>query len=1466
MKQKLFFLLIIFFVKHSFAQDGHARMAFVENKGQWDSKVKFKADIPDGALFCESDGLTFVMEDPNTKHLHSHKDEVKSRMEAPLRKKMHAFQMKFKSPKNVVFETTNPSKSFSNYYLGNDSKKWASNVHKFEKLSYKEIYEGIDFVIYPNVDGVKYDYIVHPKGNISNLILEYKGADNLRLRNNKLEIKTSVNTVTEVIPKAYQIINNDTVLVKCEFELKNNVVSFNFPNGCNKTVDVVIDPVLIFASYSGSVADNFGFTATYDDKGYLYAGGIAFDIGYPTTIGAYDVSFNGGIEDVVISKYDTTGNFMVYSTYIGGTGVELPHSLIVNKTNELLIYGTTGSSDFPTSATAYKKTFSGGTYYQINNDNQSYDNGSDVFISKLSADGGTLLASTYFGGTGNDGLNSIPNLRVNYADEVRGEINIDENNNIYVGSVTQSADLPISANAFQPSFGGGGEDGFIVKFDANLSNVLWCSYFGGDGLDAIYSLKINPKRNAITVAGGTNSLNIPVSTTAVQKTNAGGRADGFIVNISDNGTAILNSTYYGSSSYDQIYMVDVDRMSNIYIFGQTQAPGNTFIKNALWNTPGAGQLLSKFSPNLDTVIWSTVFGKPTGVPDISPAAFMVDVCNKIYLTGWGGYVNDLSGCIGGNTFNMPITPDAFQSATDGSDFYLMVMNDDASNIVYGSYIGGNQSPEHVDGGTSRFDKKGRVYQSVCAGCWGRSDFPTNTVMNVNNAIHCNNGWGGCNNAVFKFDFKLPLVVANFDLPKISCAPVNVTFKNTSQGDSTCHWDFGDGTTSVVRSPSHSYSNPGNYKITLIAYSPIACNYSDTISKTLLVLSNNPDVLPEKLLCSGASVQIGYAPTSDTSVHYTWSPAVGLSDIHASNPVASPTATTTYSVNVSNGVCSANVNQVVRLYKLITKDSIRNISCNGLCNGWLKVIPSGGVGNYSYQWSNSISQDTNTHLCKGSYTVTITDEQNCMDIQTLSISQPDTIKISVLDTVMLKCNGTCYGHINISVQSGTPPYSFLWNSGQNTQNIINICAGDYIVTVTDANHCKNDLLVKIRDTSNFTVTLNAKNDISCFSLCDGSATVIAGSGVPPYTYLWSNGNPTNQISNVCAGNYNVVVSDSKNCIVSVFVPINQPASLQMHVDSKKGPSCFGYNNGSVNLSAIGGTPKYTYNWNNQNVDSVQTGLSIGKYYITITDSHNCKAKDSVVLQQPTPLILDMHSGKTTCATSCDGSGWGIPSGGTRKYTYQWSNGAGDSLTSHLCAGINSLTVTDANNCQIIGNVIIVAGSYVLNVTATAEKDSVFVTDDIKLHALPANGCVYQWLPSDLFVNANLANPIAHTLGNTDFTVFVTDSIGCSNKATVSVKIREYSCSNPFVFVPNAFSPDGDGNNDVLYVRGKIISQLYFVIYDRWGEKVFETRDINLGWDGIYKDKAADPGVFVYYLEVTCVDNQKYFQKGNITLIR
>ncbi|HRS54579.1 MAG TPA: PKD domain-containing protein, partial [Bacteroidales bacterium] len=811
-----------------------------------------------------------------------------------------------------------------------------------------------------------------------------------------------------------------------------------------------------------------------------------------------------------------------------------------------------------------------------------FPQGSDIVISRLSADGTNLLSSTYVGGSGNDGLNVPWPLKHNYADEVRGEIKIDKNDNIYVVSSTHSANFPITSGAFQTTFGGGTQDACIFKMDYNLSNMIWASFLGGNGNDAAYSLVLDNTDN-IYVAGGTTSKNFPTTNGTLNPNYIGGSSDGFITRIDKNGSQILQSTYFGAAKYDQIYLIQNDKKGYIYVVGQVDSSGNALIHNAAWNKPDGGQFIAKLDKKLSNLIWSTTFGTGSKKPDISPTAFLVDLCNNIYLSGWGSPL--LNGF--GGTQGLPITSNAFQTTTDNNDYYFIVISDDASYLIFGSFYGGS-SAEHVDGGTSRFDKKGCIYQSVCAGCGGLDDFPTtpNAVSNTNNSTNCNNG-------VIKINFNLPVVVADFIKPPAICLPANVSFTNTSYITSssgyTVYWDFGDGSYSYQFNPVHTYTNAGVYDVSLIIHDPSSCNLSDTITQQIVVLANSTSTLPDITICKGDYTQIGLLPIPDPSISYQWIPTTALSNPNIPNPIANPNTNTNYTLLINNGICTDTIKQKIIVSEIIVDAGLNKVICEGD-----PVILSASVNsnNCSFIWStNPAFTDTlNSNLSNPNLTIT-----NLTSTSTFYIKAKDpycegidsiTIHVSKVGVNAGTDKNICEGDtINLNAINLFPgtPITYSWGpvssivSGSNTASpiISPTNTTTYIVTVTNMYGCK------AYDTVNVNVTVIQPNanvsDVLCYGQCNGQINLSPSGGALPYSYQWSNGNTLNNNINLCYGNYYVTIYDNNNCKKIVNYFINEPDSITVTVIDTTGVVCNGVCDGSATVLAIGGTPQYVYNW-------------------------------------------------------------------------------------------------------------------------------------------------------------------------------------------------------------------------------------------------------------------------------------------------
>jgi gliding motility-associated-like protein len=799
--------------------------SFIPNVGQWEYTGKSLLRLSQGNLWVHENYLYYHLW--NSSELH----QIKHSKNGTLHQT--AIQMQWINAQKAIIKHTHENQGLYNYFYGNDSQKWVTGVKSYQEIWLKNLYPNIHVRIYTHEGHIKYDYIVLPNANPNLIQWKYSGQTKTEIKNNQIHVLNEIADFYENVPIAYQQDKNGRKTINCSYQQKNGIFQFHLGN--YETQDtLIIDPQIVFSTYTGSYADNWGFTATYDTLGNAYTGGTVYQFGYPTTPGAFQITYGSGSgtypSDCGIMKLNTEGK-LVYATYLGAFGNEQPHSLITDKQGNLYIMGTTASSGFPTTTGAFDRTYNGGNW--------------DIFVSKLNSTGTALLASTFIGGIGTDGINPeiSSDLYYLYGDEARGEIMLDEQNNCYVASCTRSVNFPTTAGAVKTTLSGS-QDACVFKFNNTLTTLIYSTFLGGSIDDAGYGITVDAKGQAY-ICGGTSSADFFTTSGAYQNLKPGG-IDGFITKISADGKTILASTYVGTNSYDQTYLIQSDAQKNIYVVGQSL--GNFPVSNGVFNNPRGTQFIIKLDSALTKNLLSTRFGSGRSSVDMSISAFLVDDCEFIYISGWGG-LQTVDNIVSGNVANMTVTNDAFQKSTDGSDFYLMVLGKDMKNLLYATYFGGNRSQEHVDGGTSRYDRKGIVYQAICAGCGRNSDLYTTPGVQSSS-----NNSDNCNNAVLKLDFKFNNVEpkAEFNAtPKKGCVPLTVNFQNKSPQNLSYLWLFGDGNTSTTYSPTYTYTQTGTYTVQLIVSNPLNCRAVPDTAFAVIEVSNieNPSQSQDTCVCA-----------------------------------------------------------------------------------------------------------------------------------------------------------------------------------------------------------------------------------------------------------------------------------------------------------------------------------------------------------------------------------------------------------------------------------------------------------------------------------------------------------------------------------------------------------------------------------------------------------------------------------------
>ena len=1231
-----FFLLINIIVSAN--TDKESDFNFIENKGQLNQVVKYHTKLHVGDIFFENNAFTFdLFSEKDLDRLHDIRHDKKMREEygkTPVILRKSAYRMNFiNSNTNAIVSADIKKEGVSNYLLGNDPSKWVSNVNSYEKLNYSNLYNGIDVQIFTVNNHLEYDYIIKPFAKPSDIIVNYDGVISLSLNYGILEIALPNTSMKELKPIAYQYIKGKKIIVDCEFVINGKNVSFKFPHGYDQSKELVIDPTWIFSTLTGSSADNWGFTATYDDNGNFYGGSIAFAAGFPVTTGAYDVTF-GGVTDACIIKYNPTGTARVYSTYIGGTRADQPHSLVTNAAGELVILGVTSSTNFPTTAgVSYDATYNGGTTFT--EDGITYTGGIDVFVAKLNAAGNGLLGSTYIGGSGNDGFSLNTNLVFNYADHARGEVVLDENDDILITSTTASTNYPAPAGSYKQT-NSGDYDAVVSKLSSNLTTLQWSTYLGGSSGDAGYSIRFNESNNTVVVCGGTNSNNIG-TTPGVIKPTYGGSVDGY-VGVFNKSTGALNAlTYLGTTSYDQAYILDIDDSHDIYVTGQSKGPYP--VSPGVYSNANGRQFIHKMNNTLTSTIFSTIFGSGSSAVNISITAFLVDNCSNIYVAGWGGATNNE-----GTTNGMPITAGAIKSTTDGSDFYFIVLKRNATSLLYGTYFGSNTSEEHVDGGTSRFDKKGTIYQGVCAGCGG-NNFPTSP-----GAFSSTNGSSNCNYGAIKIGLDFQGIVANADDPgdiTLCGSPYNVNFNAGTTPPPNTFWDFGDGNTLGIGSyntPMHTYADTGAYTVMYVAIDSSSCNIADTVYLNVTVINNGTldaqiNIPPYDPCDDSLTIQLAFTGSGADSIYWN----MGNGDFFINDTLFNYTYTSSGNYIVSmqayDFACGGyvEVRDTINFTPNYTAVNATPPGNQVFCTQPYQVTFDAGASpppkNY---WNfgdgignSSLANPLYTYADTGSYLVMyVAIDSNTCNIADTAYFNIQLIKPAVLDAQFtIPPYDKCQTSLTIQLAfTGTGADSLFWNMGNGATFIDSTSitytyntSGNYIVSFEAYDlQCNNSEI--FTDTIHFNPTFTSVNAIPPADIISCGApftfNFASGTPLPPQNY-WNFGdgvgtsvalNPSYNYAAV--GSYNVmfVAIDSTTCNIAdtAYFNVTLTAAPEMNVNIAFTPPlpCEALNY-KVNLAAIGSGADSIY-WNMGNgvdfVDSTSISyeyLDPGTYNISVT---------------------------------------------------------------------------------------------------------------------------------------------------------------------------------------------------------------------------------------------------------------------------
>jgi large repetitive protein len=723
-----------------------------------------------------------------------------------------------------------------NYFIGNDPQNWHTNIPTYKSIIYQGLYPGIDLKVYGTNRQMEYDFIVHPGADPNQISLAGEGIDGLEVdTQGNLLIKTALTDIKHLTPKIYQEVDGKRLTVEGSFTTAQNRIGFDIKN-YNKKYPLIIDPLTFsYSTYLGGTGYDYGNGIAVDSSGCAYVTGYTNSSNFPTA-NAYDSSFNSSY-DVFVTKFTASGNGLVYSTYLGSSGNDCGYGIAIDSSGSAYVTGFTSSSNFPT-ASPYQGTKAGGD---------------EVFVTKFSAAGTALSYSTFLGGSNND---------------YGWGIAVDSSGCAYVTGYTASSNFP-TANAYQAT-SGGSNDIFVAKFAAAGSSLAYSTYLGSNGDDRGYGIAANSSGSAY-VTGYTASSNFPTANAYDSSYNT--NTDAFVTKFTASGNGLSYSTFLGGSSIDYGYAIAIDSSGCAYVTGYTLSS----------NFPTANAYDSSFNSSYEVFV-----SKFTAAGD--------GLFYSTYLGGNGtekgyGIAVDSSGCafVAGYTSstNFP-TENAFQETrSGGQDAFVTKFTAAGNGLSYSTYLGGSNI-EYVQ--AIALDSQQCAYVT---GYTISTDFPTVNPYQGSQSGYYYDAF------VSKLTFCYDPVADFSGTPTSGNAPLTITFTDASTNSPTSwSWNFGDTGTSDLQNPSHQYTTPGTYTVSLTATN--ACN-NDTETKTGYITVN---ACPVPVASFSAAPNEGCAPLSvaftDTSTNNptTWSwdfGDEGISDLQ--NPTHEYASPNTYTVTL-----------------------------------------------------------------------------------------------------------------------------------------------------------------------------------------------------------------------------------------------------------------------------------------------------------------------------------------------------------------------------------------------------------------------------------------------------------------------------------------------------------------------------------------------------------------------------------------
>jgi gliding motility-associated-like protein len=1442
MKLKLLFSVITFSIasfvfsqssqtKVGWKSDYQKSKSFIENKGQFDSyensstgKIKYAVDFGATRIFFGDKGISYSFLEA-TKIPKEIRDQYRVELakSAEERRKFEKLVGKFSFKEdevNMIWQGKNRSskltasgetKDYHNYSYKNSNGEiiGASQAKGFTKVTYSNLYPNIDveYTVHPEI-GIKYAIILHPGADPKSVSMVFDRE--LSLLNGKLDIPTVFGSIVDHEPLTFYESNKDEIIAS-RFVQTSKQIQFELANYDN-TKTVVIDPW----------TQTPNFNTNWD---------VVWECERDATGNVYIL---GGIMPMQILKYNSTGTLQwTYNTPYDTSNVWLGTFAVDNAGNSYVTAGSSAQIQKVSTAGAltWNNSNPGGLLALTEFWNISFScdqtklviGGTDgpafggpiPYVFNVNMTNGNVISSQAVTGPGQ--LFSIPPN----TPEVRS-ITATRNNKYYF--MTHDSIGYISDNL---SLCPGSNGPFHVNNGYNMSYKCENFRYDNSGIEAIAYYG-----GFIFVNRGTRLDKRDFYTGAILQsaTIPGG---GWTASLGQ------NQTHNSGISIDDCGNIFVGSKTGVYKFDQTLAQTGFYstafsVYDVEVNTNG--EVIACGGTGT-----GTTSSRTGGVQTFAASACTPQTttcCDASFCPPQGLCATDapitLTPATPGGTWSGPgvNASGVFNPATAGPGVHIITYTLGCGAETIQITVGSCATL------TVCQETNGTLTVSGGVGPYTWENWVPSQSTPITNQTECQNcgyTWffGQCLNGV------IPVTTCN---SPAGWASMGTGTNMTAPGGWT-QIQITDNT------GSSTIITPGSV-------SPCSANPCAGVIITGAVSGQS------NVSCfggtNGAATVTGAGGTASYS--YSWTPG-SLNGTTQSALSAGAYTVTITDANSCTGTTTVTITQPTALTATATSTPA---TC-GSNNGTATVTPTGGTTSYSYAWSPSGGTGaTASNLASGSYSVTVTDGNGCTTTASTSVGSNGGPSISLSGSSDVSCNGDNDGTATVTGSGGTGTLSYNWTPGNLTGTSQNaLTAGTYTVTVTDQNGCANSTSVTINEPSALTLTQGTINPANC-GASDGSASVNGSGGTGALSYTWTpNVSTTAFANNIAAGSYIVVAADQNGCSATVNFTVSSIGGPTVSIASSNDVSCFGSTDGDATASATGGTAPYTYSWSPSGGSAATTtGLAAGNYTVTVTDNTGCIGTANVTIGPPSAITLTEAITDASCGNT-DGQISVVASGGAGGFTYSWTpNGETTSSINNLGAGNYGITVTDANNCSKTENYsIVVTGS--LTISVTPGIWTLNAGESVQLNATGADS--YTWTPSNGLSCTDCQNPIASPSISTTYTVTGTDASGCTGTAIAIINVTQV-CGD--LYVPTVFSPNGTGPaaNNILCVMGSCIAELNYAVYNRWGEKVFETADKTICWDGKYKGKDVNTGVYAYKLIATLFDGTVIEESGNLTIIR